>query len=279
MTTLDVAWIALRRRVRGTAGWATGVAALGALYVLSYRSVSGAKSAAIDGYSPALRRALDLQDLTTAAGYLGATAFGIPLLVFTAVFAASTATRAVATDEESGALDLVLAGPVARRHVVVGRWLAGVVELAVIGVVLAGVVVALRPAAGLTIAVSSLSAEVLTWWLLGGCLLGLGFAVSAGVGRRAATIAGASALFAVAYLAGSFLPLLHHLAWTRRVSPFAWAAGEPLRSGLTPATTCCSRAPPCSASSGRAHCSPGATCTCNPRAGSDSPDVGAHLEP
>jgi ABC-2 type transport system permease protein len=223
----------LRQSRRGTLGWIAGTAAITLLYTASYKSVSGAKAAAISSYPASLKRALNLQDLTAPAGYLNSTVFGIPLLVLTAVFVITAATRAVAADEESGALDLLLSYPISRASLVLARMAAMVTVLIVLGLVLFVVVLAFRGPTGLTIDIANLAATALTWVLLGCCLGSIALLVSAAVGRRSSTLAISAGVTLVAYLADSFVPLIKHLSWTRHISPFEWfLGGDPLTNGL-----------------------------------------------
>lgn len=233
MSVLEPMRMTLRQSRRGTLGWIVGTAAVTLLYTASYKSISGAKAAAISSYPAALKKALDLQDLTAPAGYLNSTVFGIPLLVLTVVFVITTATRAVAADEESGALDLLLSYPTSRASLVVARMTALATVLVVLGLVLFTVVLALRGPTGLSIGVGNLAATALTWVLLGCCLGSVALLISAAVGRRSSTIAISAGVSLVAYLADSFVPLIKHLGWMRHLSPFDWfLGGDPLTNGL-----------------------------------------------
>ncbi len=87
-----VARMTLRQGRRGAVGWLAGFAGLTLLYISSYKSVAQPKSAAINDYPESLKKALNLQDLTSPVGYLNSTAFGIPLLLITTVLVITMAT-------------------------------------------------------------------------------------------------------------------------------------------------------------------------------------------
>lgn len=233
MTILEVARQTLWQGRRGILGWLAGIAAITLLYASSYHSVSGAKAAALNHYPASLKQALNLQDLSSPAGYLNSTVFGIPLLLLTTVLAISTAARAVAGDEDSGALDLWLSYPVSRSQLVLGRLLSMVATLALLASVLFLEVTALRRPASLRVDIGDLAASCLTWLLFASCLAALALLASASLGRRSTTLAVTSALALVAYLCDSFLPLVTGLGWTRSVSPYYWfLGGNPLENGL-----------------------------------------------
>src|SRR3954454_22361164 len=99
---------------RALVGWALGVAWVTVLYSSLYPAIHGSLASATKGYPEALQQAFSLQDVATPAGYLSSTVFALlgPLLVI--VYAVSAGTRAVAGDEESGVLDLLLAHPLSR---------------------------------------------------------------------------------------------------------------------------------------------------------------------
>ena len=235
MSTIEVARWTLRQSRRGVLGWILAMAALTAVYTSSYKSVGAAKSAAINGYPDALKKAFNLQDFTSPAGYLGSTVFGIPLVLLVTVYVIAAGTRAIAGDEEAKALDLLLSYPVSRATVVLARMLAIAAVVAAQGVAVLAVLVALAPPAGLHIGITDLAATTLTWVLLGCCLGSVALLVSAVSGRRAATLGIGAAAALVAYLAAGLLPLIHGLGWVRHLSPYGWfTGGEPLRHGLQP---------------------------------------------
>ena len=220
---------------RSIVGWLLGIAAITLLYASSYHSISVAKAAAINNYPSSLKQALNLQDLGSPSGYLNSTVFGIPLLLLTSIYAISTAARAVAGEEDSGVLDLWLSSPVSRAELLLGRLLAMVATLILLGCVLFLEVTALRTPASLPVGIGRLAATCLTWLLFAGCLAALALLASASIGRRASTLAVSSALALLAYLCASFLPLISAFGWTRSVSPYYWfLGGDPLQNGLQP---------------------------------------------
>src|SRR4051794_32818921 len=86
---------------RALTAWTVGTALVAAMYASFYPSMSGGDMRDVyDDFPDAMREAFNLDDLSSAAGYLGSSPFGIivPLLVL--FHGAATGARALAGDEE-----------------------------------------------------------------------------------------------------------------------------------------------------------------------------------
>lgn len=218
---------------RGLIGWIAAIAGVTLMYSAAYRSLAKGKASIVDNYPEGLRKALNLQDFGSPAGYLGSTVFGIILLLLVTIYVIITGTKAIAGDEESGLLDLLLAHPVSRRMVLLERMAAIVAALVAMGVVVLLVLLALRGPGKLTVDPANLAAMTLQWVLLGCCLASITLLVGAASGRRSVTIGSSVVVALVGYLADSFLPQIKALGWIRHASPYHWyTGGEPLRNGL-----------------------------------------------
>ena len=97
---------------RGLVAWVIGVALATTLYASFYPTMRNPEMEA------AMMDAFGFEDLVSPAGYLAGTVFGIIGPVLMIIFATSAGARAVAGEEESGRLDLLLAYPVSRTRVV-----------------------------------------------------------------------------------------------------------------------------------------------------------------
>jgi ABC-2 type transport system permease protein len=109
-------------------GWGLGVAALGLLLVPFYDVFMGQQAdfmQMIESYPPEFLAFFggDATSLATAEGYLGMYGFAmLPLIV--GIFAVIAGSGLLASDEESGRLDLIVAHPVSRTGLFWGRILA-----------------------------------------------------------------------------------------------------------------------------------------------------------
>jgi ABC-2 type transport system permease protein len=220
---------------RGILGWAVGIAAVGVLYAAFYPSINNPDmAAALEAYPQALLDAIGFTDVTSPEGYIGSTTYGLLGPVLAVIFATTLGSRAIAGEEESGRLEVLLAHPVQRWQVVVQRSAAMLVALAVAGgLLLAAMLAAAGPAQYGSIPAANLAAAtfqlVLLAWLFGS----LALAAGAVTGSRGLAM-GAVALVGVAtYFANTLGPSVEAIAWSRDVSPFRYfSGGQPLANGL-----------------------------------------------
>ena len=170
-------------------------------------------------------------DLTSAGGYLDAELFTFMLPLLLLVYAIGAGSRAIAGEEESGTLDLLLAHPLSRRRLLAEKLGAMAVEVGVIAAVLAAVVVVAAQLVSMDVSVGRIVAGVLAITLLALAHGGVALLVGAATGRRAAAIGVATAVAVAGYLFSGLGDLVGALEGWRSISPFAHAA-SPIRSGL-----------------------------------------------
>lgn len=219
----------LRDQRRALLWWAIGLLAVIAIYVLPYRQYldQGALDFNTDS---ALYQALGYD--SSPAGYLQGSVFLIGTLLM--IMAAAVAgARAIAGDEEAGSLELLLAHPVSRSRLVLERFAALAVTVALLGLVVwAGTVAA----ASLTD--MGIGTEPITAATLDLALLALGFgtvALAAGAltGRRGLVLGITAALAVGAYLAYTVGGQVEGMDGLRKLSPFFYyLGGDPLRTGV-----------------------------------------------
>lgn len=224
----------LRENRRSVIGWSIAVAAICFLYLPFYPSMGGPELEQLMSRMPSGMLALfGLDGPLDGVGFTHATIFGLLGTLLLILAAVGWGARAVAGDEESGALELTLSYPVTRAQIALQRALGIAVLTAIVALVVALSIVALSGPAQLGVQAGNASAAGAAFWLLG-LLSGL-VALAAGCisGRRGAAT-GAGAVFAVAaYLAQTIGKQVSGLEWLARLSPFEWAFGsEPLRHGL-----------------------------------------------
>jgi ABC-2 type transport system permease protein len=140
-----------------------------------------------------------------------------------------------AGEEDSGRLELYLAQPVSRVATLLGRVLAGLAWMVVVGIVVLIGQLAFDAIVGLRIDTGLLVATVCLCTLLG--LLHGGLAVAiAGWLPRPSLVIGISLVVAICgYLVGALFPLSDLLAPWRHISPWDWAlGGDPLVNATDP---------------------------------------------
>lgn len=220
---------------RSLIGWAVAIAAVGSMYAAFWPSVQSPEMMkALEAYPEALLEAFNYDDLTSAAGYLAGSVYGLLVPLLMAVFAIAAGTRAVAGDEEAGTLDLVLTQPVGRARLALQRFGALVVGVVAICTVLWLAMLALSgPAQFDGVTAGELLAINVHLALFGFCFGALAFAIGAATGSRALAIWVSAGVAVLTYLANGVIPQVEGLEWTRNLSPFHWYLdGDPLKNGL-----------------------------------------------
>jgi ABC-2 type transport system permease protein len=220
---------------RALLGWVLAISAVAALYAAFWPTVNTpAMQQALGNYPEGLLEAFNYTDLTSPAGYLASSVYGLLVPLLVAVLAIALGTRAVAGEEEAGTLELVLAHPVGRTRLALQRFAALAAALTLVGVVLWLAMLAVAGPAELEgVTAAELAAASTQLVLFGACLGALAFAVGAATGRKALTLGASAGVAVLAYLANGVLPQVQGLAWTRELSPWHWyLGGEPLTNGL-----------------------------------------------
>jgi len=220
---------------RSLVGWIVAVTAVGVLYAAFYPIINTPDmAAAMDAFPPAMRDAMGFTDMTSAAGYLGSTTFGLLGPVLIIVMGAALGGSAIAGDEEGGRLDLTLAHPVSRWLVLVERFAALIVAMLLTALVLWLALLAISGPAQLgELSVTNLAAASLHLAVFGIFFGALALAVGAATGSRALAF-GVLAVVAIGAFFGNNLgPTVQGLEWLRDISPFHYYSGsEPLRNGV-----------------------------------------------
>lgn len=225
----------LRDQRRALLGWTFGITAVGVLYAAFYPVINTPElRAALEAYPEGFLNAIGFTDVTSAAGYLGSTTFGLLGPALFVAFAAAIGGSAIAGEEESGRLDLVLAHPVSRWSVVVQRFAAIVVAMVAVGFVLALALVAISGPADLgDIGVANLFAASLQLALFGSLFGALALSVGAVTGRRSVVYAIVAIVGVVGFFGNNLGPSIEGLGWLADVSPFGlYLGGQPLKNGL-----------------------------------------------
>lgn len=228
----------LRDTRRAFFWWTLGLVGLVALMVSVYPSVrdNASLNKLVNDYPEALKGFVAFGgelDYVSGAGYLGSELFAlmVPLLLLVAAIGAGG--RALAGEEESGTLELLLTNPVSRRRVVAEKLAAFALEIVGLGVVLwAALLVGCR-AVDLKVSGAHLAAATISAVLLAVAYGAIALLVGAAFGHRARAVGLTAALAVAAYVVNGLAPLVDALEPLRKLSPFYhYAASDPLRHGL-----------------------------------------------
>ena len=198
----------LRDGRRSLGGWAAAIVLVGCGYAAFYPTFEDPQIAQLlDSYPQALLEALNYTDITSPAGYLGATVYGLVVAVLMVVFAIGAGARIVAGEEEAGRLDLTLTHPVSRTSLALQRVGALATALvAVVAVFWVAMLAVAGPARFASIGAGHLAAMHVHLAAFAFLFGSASFAVGAATGRRAWAIGAAAGGAVLAYAASGLLP-------------------------------------------------------------------------
>lgn len=224
----------LRDSRRSLLGWTVGITVAAAAYASFYPQMAANGAAQAENLPEGLRDALNMNDISSAAGYLGSTVFGLIVPLLAMFFGAAVGARVSAADEESGTLDLLLAHPLTRTSLIAERFAALIAAATGIGVVVLLTMLAIRSSADLTtVGVGQFAAQCVHLVLLTVCFGALATTIGAVTGHRATVFALTAVVGVATWAAHSFADTIG-LGWTAYLSPFHYYIdSEPLRNGIS----------------------------------------------
>jgi ABC-2 type transport system permease protein len=232
--TMPVLTGVLKEQRRSLIVWGAALFVVAAFYISFYPSIGStpAMQEMIDNMPAGVAEALGYDQIASAAGYIGATVYGLLGPILLLVFGISAGARLIAGEEEAGSLELELAHPVDRKRLVVQRWLAVAIDLVLLVIPVAVASILLILALDLDVELVNLVAMTAGLLLFALAFASVAFAIGAATGRRAAALGGTAALAVMAYLAHAIGPQLGGGEWMDKVSPFGWyLANDPLING------------------------------------------------
>jgi ABC-2 type transport system permease protein len=228
----------IREQRRALAWWAFGLFAAGATYAPFYPSVRD-NAATLQRYMDTLPEALrvafvgESNDFASPAGYLSTELFAFFAPILLLLFAVGAGARAIAAEEERRTLDVLLSTPVTRRRVVLDKFGAMLLAVALLSVVLWISVPLTGPPFGLTPSLWDLAAAVAMCSLLAVAFGSLALAVACATGRRPLAIGVTAGIAAATYLIDLLAPMIGAVEWLQLLSPFHYYLGaEPMLRGL-----------------------------------------------
>lgn len=232
--TLPVLTGVLREQRRSLIVWGAALFAVSAFYISFYPSIGStpAMQEMIDSMPSGVAEALGYDQIASAAGYIGATVYGLLGPILMLVFGIATGARLIAGEEEAGSLELELAHPVGRMRLVAERWLAVAIDLTLLVLPVIAAAALLITVLDLEVELGNLLAMTVGLLLFALAFASLSFAIGAATGSRALALGGTAALAVMAYLAHAIGPQLRGGDWMDKVSPFGWyLSGEPMTNG------------------------------------------------
>lgn len=217
-------------------GWGLGVAALGLLIVGFYDTFMEQQEgllAMLESYPPEFLAFFggDATSLSTPEGYLGMYGFSM-LPVILGIFAVMAGSGLIASDEEGGQLDLMLAYPLSRSAFFLARILALLVASILIIVIgmMGFAILSGRPSLDIPLGTMTLPFIPLLAQILVYSSLALLLSMLLPARKLAAMLAGL--VMAVSYVLSSLASLHDGLGYVSQFLPYAYYQGSEAMNGL-----------------------------------------------
>lgn len=186
-----------------------------------------------DTFPEALMAMVGGGDMGTPEGWYQVETFGMMAPIAVMLVTIAIGARALAGEEASRTMGLLLANPISRSTVVIEKTVAMVALAALLGIATFAGVALGSLLGGLGISMGNIAAITFLVTLLGLVFGALALAISAGTGQVKVAIFGTVGVALAAYVANGFLPLNDSLAGYAKWSPFYYYMGsEPLLNGM-----------------------------------------------
>lgn len=184
----------------------------------------------------ALFGASDLENITSAAGFLNVELFGFMVPLLFIVFAVGLGSGAIAGEEGRATMEILLAEPVDRGRVVLEKSGAMIAATVVLGIVLWVAMVVGAVAVDMDIGPVRFAEAVLTVTLLGLTFGGLALAIGCITGNRGLALGVSSAAAVSTFVADALGEIADFIDPAKWVSPFYYYNdANVLANGLNPA--------------------------------------------
>jgi len=228
----------IREQRRALMWWGIGLFASGATYAPFYPSIKDNAEVLekyMDSMPDFLREAFmgASGDFTSPAGYLNTELFNFfaPLLLL--LFAIGAGARAIAGEEEKQTLDILLSTPIARRRVVIDKFVAMLLAGALLSVLLWLSIPILGPPFDLNPSLVDLAAASFMCYLLAMAFGSIALAIGCATGRRALAVGVTAGIAAGAWLLDLLVPAIDSISWLQQLSPFHYyLQPEPMMNGI-----------------------------------------------
>lgn len=219
---------------RGLLGWVIAIVAIVSLYVPLFPSMASPELAGmLDSLPPELVNTLNYGDITSGAGYVQATFFGLTGFALLSIACIGWGSAVTAGAEESGRLELTLGHGVGRVQYALEAAGVLLVRVIVIGLVGYGAVWMYDGPSGLELDAGNLVAATLAWTGLGLLTAATAFVVGTASGRRSWAIGAGSGVAVGGFVMQAVANNSEDLDWLHRFSPYDWAfSADPLVDGF-----------------------------------------------
>ncbi|MTE16881.1 ABC transporter permease [Nocardia aurantiaca] len=192
----------LRDQRRGLIGWSLGIVALVLLESALWPSISHISGfqELLNNYPESLRKLFSIDEFTTGTGFLNTELYSVMLPILFLVFAVSRGARAIAGEEETGTLEVLLVTRVTPIRLLLEQSAVLFSGLILLGTVLFTAVVTFSAIFGMHVGIGAAATGSVAMIVLAAPFGAVGLAVGAATGRRLIALAVASVLAVGAYV-------------------------------------------------------------------------------
>jgi ABC-2 type transport system permease protein len=172
-------------------------------------------------------------DITSPVGYLNSQLYFLMVPLLFLIFGITQGSGAIAGEEESGTLDLLLSNPVSRSRVVLQKFSAIIVNMLVFACIVWLISITSVIAINMEISLIRIGEITFSVALLGILFASLAFLVGCVIGKRGMSVGITSAIGVLTYILYSLGPIVDRLEPLEVLSPFYYYfEADPLTNGL-----------------------------------------------
>lgn len=204
--------------------WSLGIVALVALTVLAYGTIkneAGQLNEAFGHLSSNISGFVGTSDMFSPVGYLNSQLFFITLPILFIILSVTLAGSLVSKEERQHTLELLLARPVGRSSLLFAKAFAGILVVAILGIVTAVVTIVCGLAVNIGVSAGYIALATLFMVLFSAAFGAVAFMLyAASLLTRRAAAAVAILLSFGGYILSSLGGLVHGLAWAAKLFPY-----------------------------------------------------------
>jgi ABC-2 type transport system permease protein len=214
----------LQRRRLYLLWWSIGIIALLAFTVLAYGSVrdqAAELNKAFGSLSSSISSFVGTGDMFSPVGYLNSQLYFITLPILFILLSVTLAGSLLNKEENNRTLELLLARPISRTHVLIAKAISGCVVMALLGVVSALTIIVCGWAVHLDIPIGYLLLTTAAMVVFSGAFGALAFMLYAASNTtRRLAVVGAILFSFGGYILSSIAGLVHGLVWIAKLFPY-----------------------------------------------------------
>lgn len=226
-------------RRQGYVWWAAGILAITGITLAFWPTIqadSETLSELIENLPEGMLSLFGAEDagaFLTGPGYVNGRVFASVGSFIAIFFSISMGTAAIAGEEDTRTLDLLLANPIARDRIVLESFAATALLTSVLAAVVWVTLVIANPVFDVELSVAGITAASIGMVLLALSFGSLALMIGALTGKRPLTIGVAGGATIATFFINGLAPLVDSIAWTQKLTPFYWMLDHnPLATGF-----------------------------------------------